>query len=60
MDFKEIARQAEEMASAGQQADTEAVQRLAQALKISPELAQYLMALEIRIRKLEGFETPGR
>jgi hypothetical protein len=55
MDFKEIARQAEEMVAAGgQQADTEAVQKLAKTLNISPELARYLMALEVRIRKLEG------
>jgi hypothetical protein len=55
MDFEEIARQAEEMVAAGgRQADTEAVQRLAKALNISPELAKYLLALEVRIRKLEG------
>lgn len=54
MDFGEIARQAEEMVSAGPRADTEAVQKLAQTLKISPELAEYLLALEVRIRKLEG------
>ena len=54
MDFDEIARQAEEMVVAGEQADTEAVQKLARTLNISPELAEYLMALEVRIRKLEG------
>jgi hypothetical protein len=54
MDFDEIARQAEEMVAAGEQADTEAVQKLARTLNISPELAEYLMALEVRIRKLEG------
>jgi hypothetical protein len=54
MDFDEIARQAEEMVAAGQQADTEAVQKLANTLNISPELAEYLLALEVRIRKLEG------
>ncbi len=55
MDFKEIARQAEEMVAAGeQQADTDAVQKLAKTLNISPELATYLMAQEVRIRKLEG------
>lgn len=54
MDFGEIARQAEEMVAAGQQADTEAVRRLVEALNISPELAEYLLALEVRIRKLEG------
>ena len=55
MDFDEIARQAEEMVAAGgQQADTEAVRKLANTLNISPELAKYLMALEVRIRKLEG------
>ena len=54
MDFDEIARQAEEMVAAGRQADTEAVQRLARTLNISPELAEYLIALEVRIRKLEG------
>ena len=54
MDFDEIARQAEEMVAAGEQADPEAVQKLARALNISPELAEYLMALEVRIRKLEG------
>jgi hypothetical protein len=42
------------MVAAGQQADTEAVQRLASTLNISPELAEYLLALEVRIRKLEG------
>ena len=54
MDFGEIARQAEQMVAAGQQADTEAVQKLAKTLNISPELAKYLLALEVRIRKLEG------
>lgn len=54
MDFGEIVRQAEEMVAAGQQADREAVQKLAETLNISPELAQYLLALEVRIRKLEG------
>ena len=54
MDFKAIARQAEEMVAAGQHADTEAVQKLAKTLNISPELAKYLLALEVRIRKLEG------
>ena len=54
MDFDEIARQAEQMVAAGQQADTEAVQKLAETLNISPELAKYLLALEVRIRKLEG------
>jgi hypothetical protein len=54
MDFGEIARQAEEMVAAGQRGDTEAVQKLAETLNISPELAQYLMALEVRIRKIEG------
>jgi hypothetical protein len=54
MDFGEIARQAEEMVAAGQHADTEAVQKMTETLNISPELAQYLMALEVRIRKLEG------
>ena len=54
MDFDEIVRQAEEMVAAGQQADTEAVQKLANTLNISPELAEYLLALEVRIRKLEG------
>ena len=54
MDFDEIARQAEEMVAAGEQADMEAVQKLARTLNISPELAEYLMALEVRIRKLEG------
>jgi hypothetical protein len=54
MDFNEIARQAEEMVAAGQKVDREAVQELAKTLNISPELAQYLMALEVRIRKLEG------
>jgi hypothetical protein len=54
MDFDEIARQAEEMVAAGRQADTEAVQKLANTLNISPELAEYLLALEVRIRKLEG------
>ncbi len=53
MDFHEIARQAEEMVTAGRQADTEAVQKIARALNISPELAEYLLALEVRIRKLE-------
>jgi hypothetical protein len=52
MDFDEIARQAEEMVAAGEQADTEAVQKLARTLNISPELAEYL--IEVRIRKLEG------
>jgi hypothetical protein len=42
MDFDEIARQAEEMVAAGEQADTEAVQKLARTLNISPELAEYL------------------
>jgi hypothetical protein len=60
MDFKEIARQAEEMVAAGgQQADTDAVQKLAKTLNISPELAKYLMALEVRIRKLEGSRGPA-
>ena len=55
MDLNDIARQAEEMVAAGgQQADTEAVQKLAKTLNISPELAKYLLALEVRIRKLEG------
>ncbi len=54
MDFDEIAWLAEEMVAAGEQADTEAVQKLARTLNISPELAEYLMALEVRIRKLEG------
>jgi len=54
MDFPEIVRQAKEMVAAGQQADTEAVQRLAKTLNISPELAEYLLALEVRISKLEG------
>jgi hypothetical protein len=40
MDFDEIARQAEEMVAAGQQADTEAVQNLANTLNISRELAE--------------------
>ena len=54
MDFDEIAGQAEGMVAAGEQADTEAVQELARTLNISPELAEYLLALEVRIRKLEG------
>ncbi len=54
MDFDEIARQAEEMVAAGEQADMEAVQKLARTLNISPELAEYLLALEMRIRRLEG------
>ena len=54
MDFDEIARQAEEMVAAGEQADMEAVQKRARTLNISPELAEYLMALEVRIRKLAG------
>jgi hypothetical protein len=54
MDFDEIARQAEEMVAPGQQADTEAVKKLAHTLNISPELAEYLLALEVKIRKLEG------
>ena len=54
MDFRKIARQAEEMVSAGQQADREAVQKLVETLNISPELAKYLLTLEVRIRKLEG------
>jgi hypothetical protein len=55
VDLNDIARQAEEMVAAGgQQADTEAVQKLAKTLNISPELAKYLLALEVRIRKLEG------
>ena len=55
MDFDEIARQAEEMVAAGgQQADAEAVHKLADTLDVSPELAKYLLALEVRIRKLEG------
>jgi hypothetical protein len=54
MDFDEIARQAEEMVADGEQADTKAVQKLARTLNISPELAEYLVALEVRIRKLEG------
>ena len=53
MDFDEIARQAEEGVAAGEQADTAAVPRLARTLNFSPELAEYLMALEVRIRKLE-------
>ena len=35
MDFDEIARQAEEMVAAGEQADTEAVQELARTLNIT-------------------------
>ena len=54
MDFDEIAGQAEVMVAAGEQADTEAVQKLARTLNILPELAEYLLALEVRIRKLEG------
>ena len=54
MDFDEIAGQAEGMVAAGEQADTEAVQELARTLNISPELAEYLLALEVSIRKLEG------
>ncbi len=40
MDFDEFARQAEEMVAAGRQADTEAVQRLAKTLNISPGLSR--------------------
>jgi hypothetical protein len=54
MDLDEIARQAEGMVAAGGQADTEAVQKLARTLNMSPELAEYLLALAVRIRKLEG------
>lgn len=54
VDLDEIARQAEEIVAAGQHADTEAVQKLAGTLNISSELAEYLLALEVRIRKLEG------
>jgi hypothetical protein len=54
MDFDEIARQAEAMVVAGRQADTEAVQKLAKTLNTSPELTEYILALEVRIRKLEG------
>ena len=53
-DFDEIARQAEKMVAAGEQADTEAVQKLARTQNISPEFAEYLMALEVRTRKLGG------
>jgi hypothetical protein len=38
MDFDEIARQAEEMVAAGEQADTEAVQKLARTLTSRPSL----------------------
>jgi hypothetical protein len=54
MDFDEIARQAEEMVAAGEQADMEAVQKRARTLNISPELAEYLLALEVSSKRLEG------
>lgn len=53
MDYEEIARQANEMADAGDRAHKEDAQRLVETLNISPELARYLLTLEVRIRELE-------
>ena len=60
MDLDEIARQAEEMVAAGQQADTEAVQKLAKTLNISPELAEYLWRSRSGSGSSKESETPAR
>jgi len=48
----EAARQAREMAAGQQQAYESAVQKL-QNMGASRELAEYLLSLELRLRKLE-------
>ncbi len=54
MDFGDIARQGEEMAKANQQSQAAAVRELAQRLGTTPELAEYLLRLESRIKELES------
>ena len=54
MDFRgDAAREAQDMARAGQQSHEADVQALVQRLGVSRELAEYLVSLEDRIRALE-------
>ncbi len=54
MDFhEEAARQTREMAEASRRSRDAAIQQRVQRLGVSPELAEYLVDLEIRIAKLE-------
>lgn len=54
MDFDGVARQVEEMIAAGERAGTEAVQKVAFTLNISPGLAGHLLAPEVGIGYPEG------
>jgi hypothetical protein len=54
MDSGDVERQASEIANDTQQARGGVVQDMVERLGITPELANYLLDLELRIRRLEG------